>query len=383
MAPAARFAALGEVISAHQWLWREQPFKIARPGWMGRAPALASRALALDDEALPGLLADNDALIDWVAADVPSVKVLRELIDVGAPRPVVDVAGRLDWEVPGRKWGQIAWFASQVESGARPVTEWCAGKGHLGRLVASRWSVPVESLEIDSALCAEGQRLSDRLRLAQRFVCADVLDDSADLSGRHVLALHACGQLHRRLVRSARSREVAALDVAPCCYYRGEDARVEAQGLALAPDDLRLAVTETATAGAREVRLRDQAHAWRLGYAALRAELTADACWRGIKPIKPQWMAAGFEAFCRTLAARDSVVLPAAVEWSEWEAHGWTRHREVMRLSVPRFAFRRALEVWLACHLAVDLQLQGYEAGVASFCPATLTPRNLRVFARL
>jgi len=378
MSPSARLEAIGEVVAAHRWLWREQPFKVARPEWVSRLPSLAARSLQVSDEALPGLLSDNAALIDFAAQDVPALGVLQGLIDVGrAPAPPSLQPARLDWEVPGRKWAQVACFAEEARP-QRPVTEWCAGKGHLGRLVASRWSVAVESLERDAGLCAAGQALSDRARVHQRFVCADVLHDTPDLAGRHVLALHACGELHRHLVREARTRGVAALDVAPCCYHLGHDLA----GLALEPDDLRLAVTETATAGAREVRLRDQAHAWRLGFVALRARILGDEGWRGIKPIRPHWMQAGFEAFCRHLAQREGFAVPAGTDWQSLEAHGWARHREVMRLSLPRMAFRRALEVWLACDLATSLEAQGFKSGVATFCPPSLTPRNLRVFAR-
>ena len=395
MSVAARFDALGALIAEYQWLWREQPFKIARPGWMARAPELARRCFALEEEAWPRLLSDNAALIDWVSEDVPALKGLRALIefDVGNSRldPGFDGfairnsrpdpgVGYVDWEVPGRKWAQIGWFA-EAAAPLLPVTEWCAGKGHLGRLVGARWGLPVDSIEIDGALCEAGQSLSRRARVAQRFVCADVLEGPLALAGRHVLALHACGHLHRRLVRDARALGVAALDVAPCCYYRGDDCRAVG-GLPLSADDLRLAVTETATAGAREVRLRDQAHAWRLGYARLRAQVTGAQGWAGIKPIKTPWLSQGFGEFCRHLAARDGVVLPDSIAWDEAERAGWVRHGEVMRLSAPRFAFRRALEVWLACSLALELQAQGYEAGVTTFCPAALTPRNLRVFGR-
>ena len=67
MSVAARFDALGALIAEYQWLWREQPFKIARPGWMARAPLLARRCFALEEEAWPRLLSDNAALIDWVS----------------------------------------------------------------------------------------------------------------------------------------------------------------------------------------------------------------------------------------------------------------------------------------------------------------------------
>jgi len=319
------------------------------------------------------------------------LKGLRALIefDVRNSRPDPGVGdpgvGYVDWEVPGRKWAQIGWFA-EAAAPLLPVTEWCAGKGHLGRLVGARWGLLVDSIEIDGALCEAGQKLSRRARVAQRFVCADVLDGPLALGGRHVMALHACGHLHRRLVRDARALGVAALDVAPCCYHLQADTPyrgISGMGsLSLTRDDLRLAVTETATAKGRERRMRDRAHAWRLGYVALRSELLGDACYRPIKPIVTGWLAEGFAQFCKQLASRDDLPLPEKLDWARFETVGWARHAEVTRLSVPRFAFRRAIEVWLALDLALNLSAQGFDAGVAPFCPRELTPRNLRVFAR-
>jgi len=68
---------------------------------------------------------------------------------------------------------------------------------------------------------------------------------------------------------------------------------------------------------------------------------------------------------------------------SEFEANGWRRQREVMRLSIVRHAFRRALEVWLALDLAVYLKNRGYVVELGSFCERQLTPRNLLISAQL
>ena len=389
-AVAARFAALDALLAEYQWLWREQPFKISRPLWTTRLPALAARAERLSDATAEALVSDNAGLIEWLAETLPDLKALPGLLDVGVPVGLAEgasdwaAASRVNWEVPGRKWAQVEWFAAQVGEPVARVTEWCSGKGHLGRLVGARGGMAIDSVDIDAPMCESGGALARRAGVAQRFIRADVLRDelSEQLAGRHVLALHACGELHRALVTRARASGVAALDVAPCCYYRGADAPPASVALRLNADDLRLAVTETSTAGAREIRARDQGHAWRLGYVALRAELSGRDEYRGIKPIKSMWLAEGFEGFCRRLAAREGLALAGRVDWGRFELAGWARHREVVRFSAPRFAFRRALEVWLACRLALDLEAQGYEVGVDAFCPPHLTPRNLRVTAR-
>jgi hypothetical protein len=53
-----------------------------------------------------------------------------------------------------------------------------------------------------------------------------------------------------------------------------------------------------------------------------------------------------------------------------------------MRLSIPRHACRRALELWLAFDLAEYLETCGYEPSLSTFCDRQLTPRNLLLTAR-
>jgi hypothetical protein len=56
-----------------------------------------------------------------------------------------------------------------------PVLDWCGGKGHLGRLLALAWEVPVHTLEIDPGLCVAGTDLAVRAKVNQTFVVADAL----------------------------------------------------------------------------------------------------------------------------------------------------------------------------------------------------------------
>src|SRR5690606_41488678 len=84
---------------------------------------------------------------------------------------------RLSQEVPGRKWQQIQAFVQALPVQSLPILEWCAGKGHLGRLAVQAMAAPVLSLEIDAQLCQEGQRLANRLHLPQQMQACDVLDE--------------------------------------------------------------------------------------------------------------------------------------------------------------------------------------------------------------
>jgi hypothetical protein len=302
--------------------------------------------------------------------------------------PLPSTADRLGWGIPGRKRAQIEAYAAALGRPVAPVVEWCAGKGHLGRLLAATWKIPVISLEIDPALCAAGRDLAQyhRLDAEQGFVRADALNPASarHLSGRHALALHACGDLHRSLVTAAVEQACPALDVAPCCYYRTVDTTyrpLSGGGLQLTHDDLRLAVTDTVTASPRLRRTSRTAMAWKLAFQAMAREVTGKP-YHPLKPVPEAWLAAGFEAWLRRLAAREGLPLPAHPDWRRLEAEGWRQAVRVRRLELVRLAFRRAVELWLVTDMAVHLEAHGYHVGLGTFCAPSLTPRNLLLSAR-
>ncbi|MBE0509219.1 MAG: methyltransferase [Gammaproteobacteria bacterium] len=390
---AARLAALEELLLAHQGLWQAQPFKQARPDWCTEYPELTAALLTLDETQLAQLSQDEAALWPVLAAYLPSLAALSELCRL--PRlpggALSDPGPHFANHIPGRKWQQIQAFSAALGPGQGPWLEWCGGKGHLGRLLSWQYGQPVTSLEWDGALCEDGERLARRSGITQRFERLDVLTPAASLQlpGRHALALHACGELHRQLLREGVAHGVAALDLAPCCYHhlqQGDYQPFSPQArLRLRRDDLRLAVTGAATAPARELRRRDQEMAWKLGYLALHGQLTGEG-YKALRPIDKSWLRGDFAAFCRWLAAREGDTLPAGPDgepdWAALEQLGWQRQRETMRLSLLRQGFRRAIELWLVHDMACYLETHGYRVRVGEFCASALSPRNLLISAR-
>jgi hypothetical protein len=156
----------------------------------------------------------------------------------------------------------------------------------------------------------------------------------------------------------------------------------ESLQLDLSRDDLRLVVTETVTAVGREVMRRDREMAWKLGYGELRREACGAAEYLPLKPIPKGWLTLDFAGFCRQLAAREGRALPPAIDWRHYEAAGWQRQREVMRLSLVGAAFRRALELWLVLDMANAIEGHGYAVHLGTFCARELTPRNILISAR-
>lgn len=388
MLHAQRLAALGSLLAESGDLWRPQPFREARPDWCRHYPALTAELLALSDEACTQLTDDGEAARRQLGRHLRVLAELQPLtaLPTAASRLLPALGAFWDWEIPGRKRAQIEAFAAAVPATGRPVFDWCGGKGHLARLLALAWQVPASTLEINTQLCADGQQLAERAGVVQRFITADALQAETPLpDDAHLVALHACGGLHRQLLRRAVAQGAPAIDVAPCCYYHGVDADYTplsgATGLHLQRDDLRLAVTETVTAAPRIARRSARERAWKLAFVALREHLTG-ASYRTFKPVPRAWMNGLFEAFCRQMAEREGLVLPAGLDWEALEARGRQREREVQRLSLVRHTFRRPLELWLLCDMAVFLEQAGYTVTLSEFCPRQLTPRNVLISAR-
>ncbi len=379
---------LDAALLASRALWHPQPFREPQPAWCERWPDLVQHLQQLSEGEVVHLNDDHLAARRFLARFMGEIEDWLQTADLpqrAASQSPVSTAF-WDWEIPGRKRAQIEAFAAAAGGGGRPVIDWCGGKGHLGRLLALNWQVPVRSLDFDAALCAEGEMLARRAGVAQDFVTADALQ-TADWpqAGQHAVALHACGDLHRRLVQRGVVQQVAALDLAPCCYHRGVGEIYQplagSPQLRLSRDDLRLAVTETVTANGRERRLRDQALAWKLGFDSYRRHLGAHA-YQNFKPVPDRWLRAPFAEFMQYMTVREgfSAISPAAC--GEFEAAGWRRRDEVMRYSIVRHSFRRAIEVWLALDLAVYLENAGYSVQLGTFCQRQLTPRNLLLSAQ-
>lgn len=388
MRAAERRRQLDTALLAWHTLWHPQPFRETRPAWCDRWPALTAALLALSDAEAANLNDNVPDALRWLAGYLPEIDALLPLIALPAAEntPPAVPGERWAWEIPGRKRAQIEAFAGAVQPGGEGVIDWCGGKGHLGRLLGLAWQQPVHTLEIDAALCTDGEQLARRIGLDHRFLEHDALA-VADWPrpGQQAVALHACGNLHRRLVEHGAGIGVARFDIAPCCYYRGVKTYylpLSASGqLQLTRDDTRLAVTETVTASPRLTRQRDRDTAWKLAFTEWRAQVS-NAPYKTFKPVPAHWLRGSFADFLACMAERENLPAPEERHLAAIEAAGRQRQQEVVRLSIPRHACRRALELWLALDLAEYLEARGYAPSLTTFCDRQLTPRNLLLSAR-
>ncbi len=394
-----RFTVLDRLLTDNRRYWQLRSFELMTPPW--QHTALQSWLLSLSQQDRQRLLLDDLQRAHALAPFIPDAETLVQRCQLETViQPTSKAASDstqqsapawLSYHIPGRKWSQIQAFDRALHDTDRPFVEWCAGKGHLGRLLAYRHQQPVTSLELQAALCQQGQHLADQRELPCRHHVVDVMTTAASEllhPSQHAVALHACGKLHIQLLIEGVKRGVEAISLSPCCYHLIDQSsyqplsRIAADSaLQLSRDDLSLALQETATAGAREQRLRQRQRCWRLGFDLLQRQIRGIDHYLNCPTIPQSRLSGNFEQFCRWMADRKQLTLPSGIDFDHFEQHGQQRVIDNERIELVQQLFRRPLELWLALDRALYLQQHGYHVRLEQFCDRQLTPRNLLIQA--
>jgi hypothetical protein len=391
----SRFSALDDLLTRHRSFWQCQPFHWRDNCWRDQAPQLAAFLDELTPAQVFALEHDSTPLMTMLRPWFPELEALAELCELPqrhrTPEPVPAGLGNY---IPGRKWHQLQQFAAALPGVRGPVLEWCAGKGHLGRLLGFQTGLPVTSLEWQAELCDAGQRLATRAGVAMTFIQGDAFAESSRAlvaRDQHALALHACGELHMRLLQLASQRQTRTISISPCCYHliHGSDYSPmsqagQASALRLNTQDLRMTVQETVTAGERVRRLRQIELSWRLGFDLLQRDLRRVDDYLPVPNLQKSWLSGTFSDFVHwALAAKGLALTPqmTAERIASYEQAGVDRLPVMARMELVRHLFRRPLELWLVLDRALFLQEQGYRVELSQFCERELTPRNLLIHA--
>jgi hypothetical protein len=380
----AWFKQLDALLWQHQRYWQLSPMQCQQFPWPEHTELAALLAdFQLDDcEAIdqnPALAQQHFARF-WPALwQLPQPELLQ-------PTPAASPFW-LATDIAGRKWQQIQYFAATVGQAKLPVLEWCAGKGHLGRLLAHQFGCAVHSVEWQAELCQQGEHSARRLSLPQRFSQRDVLkDDCRDLfqPAQQVLALHACGDLHRVALQEASAAGCQQVHVLPCCYhlqqaalYQPLSVAARSSRLQLTKAQLKLAVQGHATGGARISRLRQTEVWWRRAYQLWRAELTGEPHYQPLPSVGKHWFSGAFIEFARWAAAQHQLTLPLADDGEQYLQQAEALLLLQRRIELVQHVFRRPLELWLVLDRALYLAEQGYQVSVRQLCETQITPRNL------
>lgn len=383
-----QFKQYTDTLQKYRPFWQILPFACVDLPWQGTAvqqllqqltePQLA--ALEQDPVAQQQLLQPYfPELFQLPGTEKVSTKI------AAAPLPALPFW--LENGVGGRKLQQISALCQHWPQQPLPVLEWCAGKGHLGRVLAHRFAQPVVSVEWQPSLCEQGTQLAEQFQLSQQFICADVLQHP--LNGilqpqQQVVALHACGQLHISLLQQVVATGCQQLQLVPCCYhlisadcYQPLSAIAQQADLFLTKEDLKLVVQGQVTGGERTERLRHTEVLWRLAYDELRKQLTGKQAYQPLVSVAKHWFSGHFSAFAQWAAMQHGLMLPTKIDCEEYLQRARMRLELVKKIQLVRNLFRRPLELWLALDKAVFLQQHGYSVSLTEFCEYRLTPRNL------
>lgn len=380
-----QFEQLSTVLQHYRQYWQLLPFSCSSLPWPNKA--LQQCLLALDEQQIKQLELSNTLQQQYFSAFFPELFTLPEVATPQDSKVVATLPFWLENGIGGRKLQQIDALCRQWPGSDLPVLEWCAGKGHLGRILAHRFAVSVTSVEWQQKLCDDGTGLAKKYNVAQQFVCADVL--AAPLNAilraeQHIVALHACGQLHITMLQQAVQAGCRQLQLVPCCYHLIPQLRYQPlsipgaeQDLLLTKDDLKLVVQGQVTAGERIEKLRNTEVLWRLAYDELRAELSAQPHYRPLASVAKHWFSGDFADFAHWAAAQHQLTLPAQPDFAHYLQLAEQRALLVQRIELVRHLFRRPLELWLALDKALYLQQHGYQVGIHTLCDYKITPRNL------
>tara|TARA_R110002074_G_scaffold4588_1_gene22656 strand:+ start:14242 stop:15510 length:1269 start_codon:yes stop_codon:yes gene_type:complete len=393
----SRWQTLNDWLLQHQPIWQPAPFTEPRPAWVQTCPGLARMVTEFTDAECDELADAPGVLAKHAARYLPELALYNRLIGLPELSPgLADVMAATLPEVrapdmPGRKREQAGAFAAALEPLQHPILDWCSGKGHLSRTLAAQSQKRVEGYEWNPELVISGNRLATHFGDAVQIHCQDVMAQNLPLpDGTHGLALHACGDLHRQLLRRGAATALPRLSISPCCYHKtchetkdgiykalSERAMAYDNRLMLHSRDLRLAVRETVTAPARVREQTSMLNQWRLGFDGLQRAVRGADHYLQLPSCSPRLISGGFSAFCHWAADKKQLRLPEDTNFDYWLAHGMQRHAEVRRYELIRHVFRRPLELWVALDYAVFLEEQGYRVRLGHFCARSLTPRNL------
>lgn len=380
------FNKLDQLLSDYRPLWQFQPMQ---GQWPQLPAALRSQLQCLTLAQCSAIDADAALQRQYFQTLLPAV------FDALPALPLYQggVAAQPFWlstDIPGRKWQQISLFAAATALPSLPVLEWCAGKGHLGRLIAFSQQRRVHSLEWQQSLCDAGAAKAQQLGVMQQFSQVDVL--TADTAGyfqadQQWLALHACGDLHRVGLKQAIASRTQAIDLLPCCYHLQQAAcyqplsfATQASPLQLDKAALRLAVQQSCTGGERVRRLSQTEMLWRQIWRLWACQQGRD--YQPLRSVGKHWFSGELADFLQFAATQHQLAAPSASETAALLQQAQQALLSQRQLEVLQHLFRRPLELWLVLDMVLALQQAGYEVSLTQLCADQLTPRNLLLQAR-
>ncbi|PFG55873.1 methyltransferase family protein [Vibrio sp. ES.051] len=392
-----QFQFINDGLLENESLWRFEPFKSSVQTslpWQDTYPELCQWLYSLSPSQIEDLKAQPEIVSAEISKFLPNVRALTERAQL---EPLfldgLQLTRGLDSGIPGRKLAQISALGEAAISHhhGEEWLEWCSGKGYLGRVLTTQTEQAVTSFEYQQALCDSGQQAADDNHWQMTFVQGDAFSSQAKAVFRpnqHAVALHACGDLHVRLMQYGSEKGVAAMTISPCCYhliqteeYQPLSTPGKNSKLTLSKHELRIPLQQTVTGGARVRRHRQQEMIFRLGFDAITHQVMGVNEYQPVPSIRKSQLNTGFKALCYWAAEQKGLKLNPEIDFEQFEALAEERFWQMERMSLVQLVFQRSLEVWLALDKALYLQERGYRVNLSEFCPKSITPRNILICA--
>ena len=208
------------------------------------------------------------------------------------------------------------------------------------------------------------------------------------LEQQHAIALHACGDLHIRLLKLAVLAGTRVMSISPCCYhliehthYQPLSALAKVSAIKLSKHDLQLPLQQSVIAGTKKQTLRNQEISWRLGFDSLQRKIRGIEAYLPVPTIKKSQLSGSFNDFCQWAANEKHLAISSKINLSHYLHLGIERQRLTKRIDLVAHLFRRTLEHWLLLDRVCFLQEQGYRVTLTEFCANSVTPRNAMIQA--
>ncbi len=398
------FVELDRFLFNHQEYWRYQPFQLVTHHHSGDFPwhntnrLLCQLLEQLSDVDVEQMRLHSDQLEQWISPNIQSLASWLQQASFPCSAAEDQILQSLNASIyngiPGRKVAQLNAMASTVleQHKGKRWLEWCAGKGYLGRIIAAASGQDVISFEYQPQLCDEGQAIARQKRLPMTFVQGDAFLPAAKSvfnSDMHALALHACGDLHVRLLEYGSEKHLPAITIAPCCYhliqsdaYQPLSAAYCNALLRLSREELRIPLQETVTGGERVKRHRQLEMTYRLGFDLIvKNELNQEE-YLPVPSIKKSFLADGFVAFCHWAAEQKGYAL-AHIDFDNYLLLAQNKFIQMEKLAMVQQAFFPLIEAWIVLDKVMYLEERGYRVAVTRFCDKSITPRNILIHAEL
>ncbi|MGP8304630.1 methyltransferase [Vibrio sp. YIC-376] len=392
-----QFQFINDCLFENQSLWRFDPFKSSIHSslpWQEKHPELCDWLASLAPSHIEFLKAKPEEVLAEIILYLPVLQKLADCTQLDAiSLSGLELERGLDDGVPGRKLEQITAMGEAAIQHHRGIEwlEWCSGKGYLGRILTTQTEQPVTSFEYQQELCDSGQQVADEHHWKMTFIQGDAFDAAAKAvfkPTQHAVALHACGDLHVRLLQYGCESGVAAMTISPCCYhliqaetYQALSESAQSSKLRLSKQELRIPLQQTVTGGERVRRHRQQEMVFRLGFDLIARQVLGFEEYQPVPSIRKSQLSEGFEAFCLWAAEQKGIEMNLEIDFDQFEALAEVRFWQMERMSLIQLVFQRPLELWLALDKALYLEEQGYRARVLEFCAKSVTPRNILICA--